>query len=230
LAGAIAQSGAVDMADVDGVGGMDGVASARPAIQGLAELKIKLSSEETAKPLRVGVSFHSGAKTIEVEGSDEELPVLAGVAHLEIPISIVTLRAEGFLGENLSDLRGGIGQGIEVTTDTDANGDEFFADAKTIPGKGGFVQLQLDPIGWYSLQVGAGVDNPRGVDPGNGEGVLGLGTGRGLNQTVHVGNAFKPYKHFIIGAVYDYYHTEYVGQWNDDADSHRLTAYTMVPF
>ena len=42
LAGAVAQSGAVDMADIDTDGRMDGVASARPAMQGLAELRVKL--------------------------------------------------------------------------------------------------------------------------------------------------------------------------------------------
>jgi hypothetical protein len=70
--------------------------------------------------------------------------------------------------KGLSDLRGGVGQGIEVTTAADANGNVQISDAKTIPGKGGFVQVQVDPIAWYSLQLGPGVDNPRGVDPGNG--------------------------------------------------------------
>ncbi len=225
LAGAIAQSGAVDMADVDpptgpdddpGNGINDGVASAYPALQGLAELRVKLSGAEGAKPMRIGLSTHIAEKTIALAGNDETFMVRAGVAHIEVPVSILTLSAEGFIGENLRDVRGGIGQGIELR---DTDGDGLMDEGKTIPGKGGFVQLQLDPIAWYSLQLGAGVDNPRGVNPG----------GRGLNQTAHIGNAFKPYKHFVVGAVLDYYHTEYVGP-TKDADSFRMTAYTMVPF
>ena len=72
-----------------------------------------------------------------------------------------------------------MGQGIELGTQTET---ASLTTRKVIPGKGGFVQLQLDPVAWYSLQLGTGVDNPRGIDPG----------GRGLNQTVHVGNAFDP--------------------------------------
>jgi hypothetical protein len=219
LAGSVSQSGVLDQEDLDADGRVDGAAAVRPALEGLAEVKVKLNPEEGAKPLRVGLSFHSGAKTIGLEGIDEEFRVLAGVAHLEVPVSIVTLSAEGYLGENLSDLRGGVGQGLELR---DTDGDGVVDDAKTIPGKGGFVQVQLDPVAWYSLQLGAGVDNPRGVDPG----------GRGLNRTLHFGNTFRPYEHFIVGAVYDYYHTDYVGSatLGKDADSHRLTAYTAVPF
>lgn len=215
LAAAAAQSGAVDMQDLDADSVMDGVASARPAVQGLAELQIKLDPE-AKQPLRVGISGHYGAKRIAVGGSEEMFNVIAGVAHLSIPVSVLTLQAEGFLGENLSDLRGGIGQGIELR---DLNGDEVMDEGVTIPAKGGFVQAQVDAVPWYSLQVGAGVDNPKGVNVG----------GRGLNQTFHFGNAFKPYKQFVVGAVYDYFFTTYSGPMAE-GESHRFALYTMVPF
>ena len=216
LAGAAVQSGAVDMADVDEDSVMDGVASARPAVQGLVELRLG-ATDAGKKPVRVGISGHSGSKRIRLDGVDEDFEVVAGIAHLEVPVSIFTLRAEGWVGENLRDLRGGIGQGIELR---DTDGDSILDEGKEIPAKGGFFHVQVDPVKWYSAKVGAGVDNPKGIDPG----------GRGLNQTVDFTSIFKPYQQFVVGLVYDYYHTDYVGAATKDGDSHRVQAYTMVPF
>ena len=216
LAVAAGQSGAVDMADVDGDDVNDGVSSARPALQGLAELRAKLTPD-AKKPLRVGISGHYGGKRIRVAEDDEMFDVVAGVAHLEVPISILTLSVEGYLGENLRDVRGGVGQGIALRRDPATSA---IIDAESIPAKGGFIQLAVDPVDWYGLQLGLGVDNPKGVEPG----------GRGMNQTFHFANAFKPYKQFVVGAVYDYYRTSYVGDSNEDGEAHRFDLYTMVPF
>lgn len=216
VAAAAAQSGAVDMADLDADGEMDGQASARPALQGLAELRYMLDDDPKAKPFRLGVSGHYGAKRFAVGGDDETFLVLAGVLHLEIPVSVVTLSAEAYMGKNMQDVRGGIGQGIRLR---DPDGDEAWDEADSIPARGGFVQLQVDPIAWYSLQLGAGLDDPKDVDPG----------ARELNRTIHFGNAFKPFKSFIVGAVYDYYNTTYA-EASRHGKSHRGTLYTMVPF
>lgn len=216
LAVAAAQSGAVDMADLDADQVMDGIASARPALQGLAELRISLGPIAT-QPLRVGISGHQGVKRLAVGANDERFRALAGAAHLVLPVSVFTLQIEGYIGENLSDLRGGIGQGLELR---DVDNDGVFDEGATIPAKGGFVQLQLDPWAWYSVQLGAGVDNPKGIDP----------DGRGLNRTLHFGNTFEPHPRFVVGAVYDHYLTRYVGAALEDGRAHRLAVYTMVPF
>jgi len=216
VAAAVAQSGAVDMADLDADAVMDGVASARPALQGLAELQVKLTAE-AKRPLRLGVSGHHGGKRLAVGPSERVFDVVAGVAHLAVPVSVFTLQAEGYLGENLSDLRGGIGQGVELH---DVDGDGVMDEGRSIPAKGGFVQLQVEPVPWYTLELGAGVDNPKGVDAG----------GRGLNRTLHVGNAFKPYRAVVVGAVYDHYRTAYAGEATEDGIAHRFCLYTAVPF
>jgi len=212
----VAQSGAVDMADLDADAVMDGVASARPALQGLAELQVKLAAGAT-RPLRVGVSGHHGGKRLALGDNERVFDVVAGVAHLAVPVSVFTLQAEGYLGENLSDLRGGIGQGVELH---DVDGDGVMDEGRTIPAKGGFVQLQVEPVPWYTLELGAGVDNPKGVDAG----------GRGLNRTLHLGHAFKPYRAVVLGAVYDHYRTEYAGEATEDGLAHRFCLYTAVPF
>jgi len=216
VAAAVAQSGAVDMADLDADAVMDGVASARPALQGLAELQLKLAAG-AKRPLRVGVSGHHGGKRLALGDNERVFDVVAGVAHLAVPVSVFTLQAEGYLGENLSDLRGGIGQGVELH---DLDGDEVMDEGRTIPAKGGFVQLQVEPVPWYTLELGAGVDNPKGVDAG----------GRGLNRTLHLGHAFKPYQQVVVGAVYDHYRTEYAGDATEDGIAHRFCLYTAVPF
>jgi hypothetical protein len=215
VAGAAVQSGAVDMADLDQDGRMDGIASAHPGVQGLLELQVKVTGDEK-RPLRLGVSGHYAQKRFTVGTDEESFPVAAGVAHVVLPVGVATLQAEGFIGENLTDVRGGIGQGIELH---DRDGDGVDDEAAAIPAKGGFVQAQVAALPWYTLEVGAGVDNPRGVDPG----------GRGLNQTFHFGNAFKPYKALVLGAVYDHYRTTYVGPAADGI-SHRFAVYTMIPF
>lgn len=213
MAAAAAQSGAVDMEDVDGDGVMDGNAWAKPAAQGLVELRIRAFGE---KPLRVGASGHYGGKTIQVAGEEETFDVFAAVGHVEVPVSILTVRAEVWAGENVNDLRGGIGQGIAITRNV--QNAEAIDDAEAIEARGGWAHVNLVPVDWYSVTLGIGLDNPREVGSG----------ARTKNTTFNFANVFKPWQPVSLGLTLDRYHTKYQG--GDTAKVNRITASTMVSF
>ncbi len=214
VAAAAAQSGAVDMEDLDADTVMDGNAWARPAGQGLVELKLDVDALGE-KPIRIGGSGHYGGKTLSVGGEDEDFRVFAVVGHLEFPIRFVTLRGEVWTGENLNDLRGGIGQGLALT---DEDGDGLFETGKEIAARGGWLQLSAAPVDWYSVAVG--VSRDKLCDPAPGQ--------RAKNDTLDLTNVFSPWKPVKIGLVYTHYWTEYVT--GRDASVNRFMASTMVSF
>ena len=214
IAAAAVQSGAVDMADLDNDGVMDGTAWARPAGQGLVELQFKMDTLGD-NPIRVGTSGHYGGKTLAIGGSEQTFKVVAVAGHLELPVSIVTLRGELWTGENLSDLRGGIGQGLTLT---DSDGDGALEEGTEIGASGGWVHLNVVPISWYSVTLGFGRDKPESIPVG----------GRARNDTLNFANIFTPWKPVKLGLVYDHYWTEYSG--NRDASVSRFSAHSMVSF
>lgn len=213
VAAAAAQSGAVDMQDLDGDGVMDGNAWASPAAQGLIELKLTAFGE---KPLRVGVSGHYGGKTLQVAGADQNFKVLGLVGHAEIPISILTFRAEVWTGENMSDLRGGIGQGIRVVRNA---ADVTLIDSgEGLSASGGWLHVNLAPVSWYSVTLGVGRDELGSPNVGE----------RARNDTLNFANVFSPWKPVKLSLVYDHYWTQYEG--GPKASVHRFCASTMVSF
>jgi len=214
IAGAAAQSGAVDMEDLDGNGVMDGNAWARPAGQGLAEAKLKIDALGS-KPLRFGASGHYGGKTLFLAGSRRNFDVYAIVGHLELPIQFITLRAEIWSGKNVNDLRGGIGQGIALT---DTNGDTINDTGRGIAASGGWVHASLTPVDWYSVTVGVGRDKIRDAVAGQ----------RSKNDTFDFANVFTPWKPVKLGLVYNHYWTDYVSV--RDASVHRFMMFTQVSF
>lgn len=213
FAGALGQSGAVDNEDLDHDGMNDGVAWGYPAVQGLVELQTPLAE---GKKLRLGVSSHYGGKRMALRDGDENFKVTAAVGHLELPISIFTLRMEAWWGKNVNDLRGGIGQGLILT---DNNQDGIPEYGHRVESRGGWAHVQADPVNWYSLQVGAGLD-----DPPNRQ----MNVQRTRNITFYIAQGFKPWKPVTLGYTYTLYKTAY--RDFNDANVHRLTAYSMVSF
>ncbi len=215
VAAALVQSGAVDMRDLDGDTVNDGIASGRPGVQGLLELRTLLTGK---KPIRVGASVHDAAKRLEVRGEDDSFEVWAVSGHAEIPISLLTLRGEIWTGDNVDDLRGGIGQGLRITDgDTLTPGVD---DAESLSARGGWVHLQVDPAAEYTGTVGYGRDSVPDVGPG----------GRSLNQTFFVSNVFRPLPPLSLGLVYNLYVTDYRSATLGDATVHRFCGYTSVAF
>lgn len=118
------------------------------------------------------------------------------------------LQGEAWVGENMSDLRGGAGQGINLTT-----GDE-------IKGHGGFVELGFKPVSWETFYIGYALDNPKHND-------LPFGA-RDHNQTFYVATKCTYLDPIVIGMEYLHWETEYVGL--NEGDANRVKLYVQYNF
>ena len=182
---ALGQTGAVDRKDLDGNGVLDGSEAMQPFVQarvGLALNKIKAGAwfhrgaEETATPVGGDSSF-----TSSVVGVDASVPLG----------SRLTIEGEGWSGSNLSDIRGGIGQGINLET-----GEE-------ISSSGGWAHLAVRPAEGWKLFAGAMIDTPDEDDVPEG--------GRTRNQALYLVGHYRPWKKFQAGLEYINWETEYKG-------------------
>ena len=144
------QTGAVDRKDLDRNGVLDGSEAMRPFVQarvGLAQKRLKAGvwthwgAEETATPVGGDSSF-----TSMVVGVDASVALSAKLAF----------EGEGWSGSNLSDIRGGIGQGINQDT-----GEE-------IASAGGWGHLVVKPNPRWKLFAGAMMDAPDEDEPARG--------------------------------------------------------------
>ena len=129
LQGAAGLTGAIDRKDLDANGVPDGEVSGLPTLQGRIAYRLPVwkSGGGKSQSVEVGVWGHQGWEDLAspIAGEDEFQSRVVGV-DLRIPLhrARITLIAEGWTGKNLSDVRGGILQGINITTgaEIDARG------------------------------------------------------------------------------------------------------------
>ena len=150
---ALARTGAIDRKNLDAAQGdteRDGDDSGRPMIQGRLGLASLLE-----KHLDIGVWGHIGWEELEGQIAGEDRFTTSSIG-LDLKVKLLdtlVLSGEIWEGKNLSDLRGGIDQGINVAT-----GDE-------ISSAGGWVELAwtiLPPN--LTLSGGVAVDDPKDGD------------------------------------------------------------------
>jgi hypothetical protein len=98
---------------------------------------------------------------------------------------------EIWLGENLSDLRGGIGQGVNTTTGPE------------IASKGGWVELGYKASPTYRIAIGYTKDDPSDSDL--------TGSGRLENSAFYLHNKWNVGDGVEIGANYLYWLTDWAG-------------------
>ena len=199
---ALGQTGAVDKKDLDKNGILDGSEATVPFVQarvGMEQAKFKAGawahrgSEKTATPVGGNTSFTS---------------MVVGVDFSVSPADRLTVEGEGWTGSNLSDIRGGIGQGVNKET-----GEE-------IDSYGGWVHLLVKPGDGWKLYAGAMMDTPEedGVPEG----------GRTANQAFYVVNRYRPWKSFQAAIEYIYWTTEYKGL--DDGTANRVDLHFTYNF
>ena len=210
---------AVEQQDLDGDGRLDGMDAARPMVQGLVELKGKYWTQE--KALTIGAWGHYASERVDdvddlapPPGSFDydELRMLKSWSiggHLVVPLTEkIWIRGEAFYGQNLADLRGGIGQSINTLT-----GDE-------IKSVGGWGELGAQPLTWLGVFAGAAIDDPLDRQVADGQ--------RSRNMTAFGVLRFRPWKPLQIGLEYIYWVTEYEGFGRGDAN--RVNLWTAVHF
>lgn len=186
LQGEAGLTGANDAQDLDPVasgGFRDGEASGRPTLQG--RLAYALPVWEKQK-LEFGVWGHRAweqTDTLIGTSLQDEFDSEAVGLDINIPIykDVAWLKGEAWTGKNLSDVRGGILQGINAMT-----GNEVHA-------QGGWLELGARPIKWFSVHAGYALDNPDNGDlagaatPGRGRNSIWYGAVRGYFDPIEIG-------------------------------------------
>jgi len=148
--------------DLDGDSKNDGEDSGWPMVQG----RIAWATKQlfcTEKESVFGISGHYGEEKIDWSMKNAALhqktPNSWSInADYEVPLTkCLTFKGEWFLGENLDDFFGGIGQGINTL---DVKQKQY---TSTIKSMGGWTQLTYQYNKW-KYNVGAGIDDPRNSD------------------------------------------------------------------
>jgi hypothetical protein len=188
--GGVGLTGAIDALDLDNNGFRDGEESQLPDIQGRIGYSYPIAKDRSAS---FGVSGFYGFSTTArpVAGRTDFHSQLINI-DVTLPLaSYLALRGEGWWGRNMSDIRGGAGQGINAAT------------GREIRGRGGWSEANIKLCRYFSLNPGFSTDDPVDQDLPNG--------GRTRNRAFYLANRITPGGNFLIGADYLRWLTNYKG-------------------
>jgi hypothetical protein len=201
LRAGIGLTGAIDNADVDANGVPDGEASTLPNFQG----RVGYNSPKVL----AGIWGHySQVQTDTAYGGKREFDGHSIGGDIDVRFTrLVGLRGEVWMGSNLGDVRGGVGQTFNTAT-----GNE-------IDSRGGWLELGLKR-GRYAFSVGSTLDDPDDDQvPVN---------GFTRNGSWYVTNSFRVAPPVTAGVDYTYWTTEYRGA--SDGTDNRVNLYVMFTF
>lgn len=190
LVGAAGLTGAIDAQDLDANGFRDGEESALPNVQGRVGYSYPLGAGREAS---FGVSgFYGFMQTSRAVAGRTEFNSQLVNLDLTLPLHPrVTLRGEGWWGRNMSDVRGGAGQGINIAT------------GREIRGRGGWGEATFRLSRYFAMSPGFTTDDPVDADLPSG--------GRTRNRAFYLGNRITPGGNVSFGADYLRWRTDYKG-------------------
>ena len=196
-------AGAVDAQDIDADGRLDGGESGVPMFQGLIEYRTRLSGPN---PFRLGVWGHTAQEEL---GDGTELSSSSIGAHMFLPLTgPMVLLGEIYRGRNLSDIRGGIGQGV--------NADRMIE----IESTGGWIELAIVPNNRHMLAFGNTFDNPDTDDLETGD--------RDLNMAGYGVYRYRPHTAVQLGLEFIRWSTKYKNA--PDGDANRVNVHMTTYF
>jgi hypothetical protein len=183
-------TGAIDALDLDSNGFRDGEESQRPDVQARVGYSYPIGKDRSAS---FGISgFYGFLKTARpIAGRTDYHSQLLNVDFTLPFASQFAFRGEGWWGRNMSDVRGGAGQAINVAT------------GREIRGRGGWFEANIKPSRYFSFNPGFSTDDPLDQDVPNG--------GRTRNRSFYFANRIMPGGNFLIGADYLRWLTSYKG-------------------
>lgn len=157
LQGMAGLTGADDVRDLDANGIRDGEASGLPTLQGRIGYRLPVWNNQ---PLEIAAWIHHARERVDAPAPGTFLSGRRSFSsdgygvELVAPLykDLVSLKGELWTGKNLDDVRGGILQGINVTT------------GQEIDATGGWIELSVKPARWCSLHGGFLTDNPSNSD------------------------------------------------------------------
>lgn len=139
-----------------------------------------------------GSGFYGFLKTARAIGGRTEFRSQLVNIDFTLPLhDRLALRGEGWWGRNMSDVRGGAGQGINAAT------------GREIRGRGGWAEADVNLSRYFSLSPGFSTDDPVDADVPTG--------GRTRNRAFYLANRITPNSNFLIGADYLRWKTNYRG-------------------
>ncbi len=188
--GGIGLTSAIDAVDLDANGFRDGEESQLPDVQARAGYSYPVGKDRSAS---FGVSAFYGflETTRPVAGRTDFNSQLINI-DFTIPFaSVFAVRGEGWWGRNMSDVRGGAGQGVNAAT------------GREIRGRGGWSEANIKVSRYYSINPGFSTDDPVDADLPTG--------GRTRNQAFYVANRITPGGNFLFGADYLRWRTSFKG-------------------
>ena len=189
--GGIGLTGAVNGQDLDGNGFRDGEKSGRPNVQARVGYSHPLWVKDQSATIGVSGIYGWLNTDSPVAGRTGFREQLINIDYV-LPIArFVSVRGEGWWGRNLSDLVGGIGQGINLIT------------GQEIRSRGGWSELNFKLSRFYSFNPGFTTDDPVDQDIPDG--------GRTRNHAFYVGNRIMPSENFLIGIDYLRWTTTFKG-------------------
>jgi hypothetical protein len=205
---AAARTGAIDRKNLDAVNASDNVrdgdASARPMLQGRIGL-----SRLLGKRLDAGFWGHYGWERTDTAFAGRKHFYTASVgADLRVKIlDDLIFSGEIWYGKNLSDLRGGIDQGINTTRGVE------------IAARGGWAELLAQLTTVVAIAGGVGVDDPRNSSF---DGLAPTATPRVHNIAPYVYNRYDFGGGFMIGAEAIFWATDYLNVMSGRANRYSL--------
>jgi hypothetical protein len=210
FAGMIGSSGAVDGQDLDGDGYRDGETSGKPTWQ--ARIGHSALSHIQGKRWSVGLYGHYARQSfnrLPLSGRRRSSSRLGGI-DFSLPLTErAVVQGELWAGRNLSDVRGGIGQGINI-----ASGAEIGA-------RGGWLEASYQAQRRYQVNVGATLDR---ADSGD----LTFAGARTRNRTYFVTQRFSLGEKLSLG--FDYAHWETRFKALPAGRNHRFTLFLQNGF
>jgi hypothetical protein len=216
LQGMVGDTGAVDGKDLDpagttGAGYLDGQMAGSPTFQGRVGVRLKNWDD---KDIEVGFWGHAASEETDTAvGTHTSFDSSAVGLDVKVPLIGDTFWVQGELwtGENLTDVRGGILQGVNTTT-----GEE-------IGSKGGFVEAGWKASSWLTLYAGYSTDNPDNGDLRGG----GATGGRSLNEIWYAAARmnFHPVE---LGLEWLHWTTEFIDF--EDGTNDRIVAFVAYKF
>jgi hypothetical protein len=182
---ALGLTGAIDAKDLDGDGVRDGEDAGMPNVQARLGFRGMNTSvgiwalnawEKTAAPVAGETDFTASAL-----GADFAFMFGGGF----------DIRGEAWTGRNLSDFRGGVGQGVNTTT-----GDE-------VQSFGGWAELGMNLSNTHRMALGYTLDDPEDSDIAAG--------GRTKNSAFYIHNRFTVGNNVDVGLNVLFWSTEFAG-------------------
>lgn len=184
----IGLSGAIDRQDLDSNGVRDGDDGL------LQNLQARLAYARGGSDQRwtIGLSGHFGREQTQVPIAGENR---FDSSSLSLDFAgrwgRFGLKGEAWIGSNLDDFRGGIGQGVNVMT------------GREIDAAGGWLEAGLEVTQVHSIYLGFTTDDPSDADLPAG--------GRSKNEVWYLVQRFRLARSFLVGIDYLNWRTEFQG-------------------